>query len=848
MNLTISRAISFTFFLLCICLSEDVVAQKIASDFEKYASDFSGEKIYIHLDKPVYHYSDDIWFKVYLVDGLSNIPNTISNVVYVDLIDQSGELIISKKVKIENGGGNGDFKLSRDFVEGSYEVRAYTNYMKNFGSEFFFKQRIEILNGHSLSQNEGKISNLDSGRKTKQNSRKEKNLAPFHLDFFPEGGDMIEGITNAVGFKATDLQGRGIDVKGEVIAEKGEVVATFESLKFGIGSFFFTPVQGESYQVIARADDSESTFDLPKSKSSGIMMRVNNSPKGVIKVLLKTNVPGKLDDCILIGQMRGEVILTRNNIRSYKDGAIIVFSSKDFPDGILQLTLFGKNNEPQCERLTFVINESQNSSVTVTTDKTSYRKRDKVELFVEMKGMIFGQNSSVGVTNSRVLGSDNEYAANMLNYLILTSDLKGAIENPGYYFSENVDRVERRRALDNVMMTHGWRRFSWKTVLDNKVKKLKIEAENGFNIRGQVVTANKKEELVTSGYISLALRSVNGLMIDQTDIDEYGIFSFSNLDIPDSAQLLLIARGDEKRKGGNDKINLNSKVRIIMDQEVDLENQEHRLKEFFKTPIQALDTAYFKTLDQITVAYDFKNSILLEGLTIKGKTHEKNDPFSDNTKMYRRPSHRVVLDSIPGYQAAITILDLLKARVPGLMVVGSGINQRVLIRGVSSFSLSSEPLYLLDGMPVEKSIVFTIPPVNVAYIDILKGASAAIYGTGGANGVIAIYTRGANGFKEVENSSPEDRGRLSYSINGYNKAREFYVPQYDIDKPEYIKPDYRTTLYWNPNVELNEEGKAQFTFFTNDDIDSTFQIELEGITSDGQPIRAVKYIYTGQNQ
>ncbi|MFT7032691.1 MAG: TonB-dependent SusC/RagA subfamily outer membrane receptor [Cyclobacteriaceae bacterium] len=848
MNLNIPRAISLFFFLMCTYLSEDVVAQKITKAFEEYRSDFSGEKIYIHLDKSVYHYSDNIWFKVYLVDGLSNIANAISNVVYVDLIDQSGKLIISKKVKIENGGGNGDFKLSKDFIEGTYEVRGYTNFMRNFGDEFFFKQRVVILNGHSLSQNEDKSSNVVSGKNAKPNSRKENIGTPFHLDFFPEGGNMIEGITNAVGFKATDLLGKGIDVRGEVIAEKGEVVATFESLKFGIGSFFFRPAQGEVYKVIARMDNAEWVFDLPKPEPTGIMMRVNQSTKGVIKVSLKTNVLGNLEDCTLIGQMRGELILARENIKSYKDGAIIVFSSKDFPVGILQLTLFGKNNEPQCERLVFVKNESQSSSLSITTDKTAYQKRDKVELFVDMKGMAFGLNSSVGVTNSSVLGTDSEYSDNMLSYLILSSDLKGVIENPGYYFSENVDLVERRRALDNVMITHGWRRFSWKTVLNKGLKKPIIEAQKGFNISGKVVTTNKKQELVTSGNVSLAVSSVNGFTIDQTDIDEHGIFLFSRLNIPDSARLLLTALGGKTKKGGNNNVKLNNKVRILLDQEEGLKTQEQVPRAFFKAPINDLDTTYFKTLDQISVAYDFKNSILLEELTIKGRSQEKNDPFFDNSKMYRKPSHRVVFDSIPGYQAANSIFDLLKGRVPGLNVVGSGIDQNILIRGISSLSLSSNPLYLLDGMPVEASIVFALFPANVAYIDILKGASAAIYGAGGANGVIAIYTRGVNGFKEVENFELEDRGRLNYTFNGYNKAREFHVPRYDIDKPEYIKPDYRSTLYWNPNVELNEAGQGQFTFSTSDDIDSTFKIELEGITSDGQPIRVVKYFYTGQNQ
>jgi TonB-dependent SusC/RagA subfamily outer membrane receptor len=834
------------FFLSINFIFEDAFPQKISKAFEVYKTTRSGEKIYIHLDKSIYHYSDDIWFKIYLTDGLTNLPDTLSHIAYVELINESGSIISSKKVKIENGVGNGDFSLSKDFIEGTYKVRSYTNYLRNFGDEFYYHRDITILNGNLENQNQIK----NTGTKEKTSSSLVKISKPFYLDFFPEGGDMVVEVTNPVGFKATNLQGKGIDIAGKIVNTKDEVITTFESYKFGIGSFFFRPIIGEKYRAVVNYENNEWTFDLPKSLTSGYTMRVNNITDGVIKILLKTNIPGGLEDCTLVGQMRGKMILAKDNIKSNKDEAMIMLSSKELPAGILNLTLFGKNNEPYCERLVFVQSFLNIPRLEVTTDKTNYKTRDKVEVLItpDKNNERFYINSSISVTNSKVLGMEKSYADNIVSNLLLTSDLKGNIENPGYYFSEDENKNERKRALDNVMITHGWRRFSWKDVFSENQPTLKYTPEKGFNISGQIVSANRKQDPITSGFVSLALKSKNGISFNQEDTDENGYFKFSYLNIPDSTQVLLTAFENKVKEGRKDSVKMNNKVRILLDKKVDPIVQNKKIEIFEERISSNADTTYFNTLDKISAAYDFKNTILLNEVTIESRLQNKDDPFRASSKLYNEPDSRVILDSIPGAQSAINIFDLLRGRVPGLRVVGNVGDQQVVMRGISSFGGSSVPLYLLNGIPVDSSVAFDILPIDIAYIDILKGTRAAIYGAKGANGVIAIYTRVKDEVKKLDDIDYENRGVLNYVYNGYNKIREFYSPKYDVDKPEFIKPDYRTTLYWNPKIEINQQGQTKLVFFTNDNNNSTFKIEIEGLTDNGMPIQLEKYFYTGKNQ
>lgn len=839
----------YALFLLVIIFFflQETEAQSIAEKYLEYKQKPVAEKIYIHFDKSIYHYSDDIWFKVYMLDGLTNLPTELSNVVYVELIDVSNNIVMTSIVKIEDGSGKGDFKLSKENVGGSYKVRAYTNNMRNWGNEYFFQKNILVINGNADDNEQQLIAESQSQKENFNDTSSLESNKPFFLDFFPEGGDMIEGITNQVGFKAVGLAGRGVDVKGDVIDENGDVVSSFESFKFGMGSFFFRPQPEKKYKAIAYASDQKWTFDFPVAKSRGFVMRIDYLRGNKMNILLKSNNQEGLKECSLIAQIHGELIVEMDGIKSINDEAVVVIPTEELRSGILQVTLFDKSMQPQCERIVLINNTDSLREVSLATDKLEYGVRDSVNLTIDMNELIGSSmllNSSLSVTNFEIVQSENKHADNIVNNLLLTSDLKGHIENPGYYFDQSIDEFERRRALNNVMITHGWRRFAWDEVLLQENAQHEFRVEQGFNISGQVVTSDNKETPVTSGYASLNLTSVNGMVFDEVQADENGRFLFEGLDIPDSASVVLTAGINKIKSKNSEETKRQKKVRILLDEGSKPDHQLQKATKIFKVPFNEKDTNYYNTLDKISAAYDEQQTILLEGVTIEDRIYHENDPFLDATKIYGKPTRRVVLDSIPGSQSAMDIGQILRGRVPGLTVLGQPPEQQIVMRGMSSFS-NNAPLFLYNGIPVDADFIFDVIPSDIAYIDVLTGAKAAAYGSRGSNGVIALYTRQGKKGHKINDEVYLDRGVLNYTYYGYSTAREFYSPQYD-EKPEFVKPDYRTTLYWNPNLEFDEAGKTQIKFYTNDSKNSKFRVELEGVKNNGQPVRVENFFYIGK--
>jgi TonB-dependent SusC/RagA subfamily outer membrane receptor len=179
---------------------------------------------------------------------------------------------------------------------------------------------------------------------------------------------------------------------------------------------------------------------------------------------------------------------------------------------------------------------------------------------------------------------------------------------------------------------------------------------------------------------------------------------------------------------------------------------------------------------------------------------------------------------------------MMAGRLAGVQVVRDGEQQNsynVKIRNSTSFKSSTQPLYLLDGLPMEDpdgNALMSISPQDVARIEILKGASASMYGVRGGNGVIAIYTR--KGGSRPQGLSTV--GLKNFVLTGFQYPREFYSPVYDVEKNENIKPDHRATLYWNPLLFTDEKGKAKISFFNSDNANS-MQVLIEGISASGKP-------------
>lgn len=791
--------------LFAFTFEEDLL-EKIVSKFDHYHNEFPQEKAYLHLDKPYYTAGETIWFKAYLMEANTLIPDTISVPLYIELIDnQRGKLIDKKILKLEGGSAAADFMLPDTLKAGYYSLRAYTNWMLNFDEKLLFSKDFKVYRSN------------DTDQPAKLNAQE------IDFQFFPEGGNLVEGIENRMAYKAIDALGNGLDVSGMILNDKGDTVINFESEHLGMGLMIFKPQVGEKYTAkIKYRNIYEKEVSLPTVEKQGFVMGIESvADKNNIRLFVGHNIENMTGQIAVVGQSQGKICYTAKTV-STKKVLLIKIPKNKFPEGITQFTVFNDKGLPLCERLIYLKNDST-LNINLLPNKTQYKTREKVTIDIEAKdakGQPVSGDFSVSVTDAgQVL--EKPFVENIASYLLLSSDLKGRIEQPAYYFSK--ENPDASRHLDILMMTQGWRRYQWNDIMKDELPKPKFLFERGLSISGEISRPNGKafEKPINLTFMFKLKDSTQLFGMGMAEKD--GSFAAYNLNFVDSAKVIIQAIAGNSNR--NTKIFVNRafspKVQVVAIPFNAVTFDEKELADYLKRTKEALD--FERTLR-------FNKAIMLNEVTVKAK---KKTQERDNRVLYDTPSKSLTIDrTMSGYT---NVLDLMRGRFAGVQVSGSANDPTITIRGVSSIMLSSEPMFLLDGMRTDKSAILMLPVPDVDKIDILTGAEASIYGTGAGGGVISILTKRGN--PSYDYSQDEAMGVQNFRIAGYYPTKEFYAPKYDVDIPENLRPDFRSTIFWSPKVRTNANGKASITFF-NTDSQGKVNVNLEGISSTGIPIVA----------
>lgn len=757
------------------------------------------EKVYLHFDKPQYAAGDDIWFKAYITSAVSHLPTEVSWNLYVELINDEKRLLDSLTLFIENGVAHGSFSLNRDLKPGSYRIRAYTEWMRNSDNDFFYRKDFKIVNP---SFNE-ELNNIQ-----KETIPKRKLM----VDFLAEGGDLIDGISTKIAIRATDINGRGIPVNGAIINDKGEKVTAFEANDLGYGLCFFKPKIEESYLALIQED----TFYLPKVKNAGATIRVTHSygSENVHIAVLSKNID--LKDGTLVIHRRGQLLISA---KSLNDTTMVMpIKKSSLGAGIIHITFFDKNRIPLSERLVFPNPPVNETDISIIPDRNVYEKRSKVTLGLGSKSDTI--HSASLTINPQIESSYQEDGENIKNYLLLSSDLKGRIDSPESYLTGT---EEAYRALDVLMLTHGWFRFDWESLLASDFSPQYLP-EKGLKIWGKAINYYNDKDL-NEPLIGLTIPSI-GVLNETFKISEHGTFQIAGLVLMDSTVIFMQAFREK-----NDKIKeyQSAKIELEYPPRPDVNQVPHN-----ESDVKPDFLAKTKKLEEISIAYFLDNQVTeLEEVVVTTKNF-KQDEMDRRTTLYSEPDNRLIMDSLGVFYTSV--FDALY-RVPGVTVTGTFPNQSARIRGPVSLYGSNEPAYFLDGMLVDVAAIQMLPVQDVEFIDVIKGAQAATIGSRGAAGAILVYTRRGGSSNQRERPS----GLLSFTHPGYHKAKEFYSPQYDLDREEHIIPDFRTTLHWNPKLAF-ENNYTETTFYTSDQTGS-FVIRVEGMFTNGEPFFEEHFIY-----
>lgn len=773
------------------------------------------EKVYVHTDRNFYYPGEDIWFKAYLVDATYNLLTDHSNNLHVELVSPEAEIISSRIIRIENGLGNGDFTLLKDLPSGQYQLRAYTNYMRNFGDQLFFFKDIFISDPFEITDPQDSITFAEN---------------KISISFFPEGGSLVDNIPSVVAFKAIDLTGKGKDVSGDIYSSDGKFVTSFRSVYKGMGHFVIKPDSGLLYSAIVKTvSRTPINTELPGSFSTGITESIIKDTSDNLVLIIKTNrktLPLIQDEDLLLTISARNVILKSTYFRINSLNSKIQISSDDLPAGILMFTISSASRMvPLCERLIFNENKKQ-IQLQIETDRMDYKKRDSVLLKITLRAdsaVMEKAFLSFSAAEENSTGQPSQFPTTISSWFLLESDVHGPIEDPSYYFDySNTDRLKK---LNLLLLTQGWRDFQWK--YDNEI----YLPERGFTISGRL---RKKliDKPVSGSGITIGLIGNESTLFARVITDSTGRFSLPGVDFTGESTVFASAVNDKEELSGE----------IILDSleyaqpETMINQQEHGSGVHEKIVSNNHDIIAQKKINK---NYKLTDTIVLEEVNVISKKQENFDVQSSKIKrtrlLYGTPDNELIVT--PVLENYLNAFEMMTGRIPGVEVYGIGNETKVMIRGPSSINGGTSPLFLIDGVVTSMEEVLNLPVSFIDRIDVLKG-STSIYGVRGGPGVIAVITRDANRITNVRNVFHSIQRKMS----GYNEPKIFYSPHHTLESSSVNDPDLRITLFWKPDITLNNNESTILRYF-NADNPSTIRMTFEGITSNGIPV-CTKAFYT----
>jgi hypothetical protein len=731
------------------------------------------EKIFVHTDREFYITGETLWFRIFNVDAIRHLPANISKVAYVDILDERNLSVLQAKIALKEGGGSGSFYVAASLTSGNYTLRAYTQWMKNFSPDLYFTKNISIVNPF-----------------VKPEPARQQPVEPVSLDFFPEGGHLVTGLESVVAFKAADGAGSGIQCRGQIFTDQGDTVTRFASEKFGIGRFSFTPRQGVKYR--ARLVDTKQNISfhgLPEAKPHGYVMTVKDSSEKYLEVRVQYSMEKTgLNYLYLLAHTR-QVVAHAQALPVFNNAIVFQIEKSRLGEGISHITLFDGDLQPVCERLWF--RQPRKMEIGVETDQKQYGVRRRVRTAITASGTGTMANLSVSVFRIDSLSSNE--TENILNYLWLSSDLKGKVESPAYYFSDDVSRLT---AIDNLMLTHGWRRFNWDQVL----KKPNIDFVPEY--RGHIIHARVTDRkgqpapgvmtyLASPGKVTNVYASVS---------NKKGFVKFEAPDFYGSTEIILQTASDSV---------FNVEIQDPFSSATTRAPEPLVLEKRLQAPL--VDRTIGMQVQDIYNEY-----------TRKGV----NKTQIDSVAFYGRPDEMYYLDD---YTRFPVMEEVMREYVPGVLVRKRRDGFHFLVLDVVNKTvMQDDPLILLDGVPVRKADdIMKFDPRKIRKLEVVT--RPYFLGPATFKGIVSYSTYGGDlaGF-EI------DPAAVRVDYEGLQLQREFYSPRYENENQRTERiPDQRSVLYWDPQVKTTGDEKTRFDFFTSD-LEGTFMIRVEGLSNTGE--------------
>ncbi|MEM9075626.1 MAG: TonB-dependent receptor plug domain-containing protein [Bacteroidota bacterium] len=812
------------------------VVRDISKGLSKYKTISTPEKIFVHTDKTHYSQGETIWVSVFLIDGITHTKSSNSNVVYLEVVDQNGNVISKKKGFAEQLICSMNFHIHENTPNGVYKIRAYTKYMQNNLESFGYE--------HELYIGDSDLS-VEVASDTQKEEYEDKGSAKG-VSFYPEGGQLVYGILGKLVIKSLDAKGKPVEVQGEIVNNLGNVVTTFKTGKYGLAKCAFTPVSGTTY--FARFNQGLNTWEqsLPDIVENGHTLSLENMGEYLI-IKAETTMPEGLEGTTMVGHVRGERFLWFQGDKTHGSKYIVRVPTDKMQDGIAHITLFTVKGQPICERLAYVQSNVNNAKLSLTNAKKGSNGEWSLDFeLTNDQGIPAKGSFSVSVLEANVEDAKSTPLDNIENWLELYSDY-GESRQVHEVLKEE-DATRRRSILDALMVSGSWKRFAWDDISSETPNTPYFSPEKGIFISGRTESLGKNRKGVPS---IVSLEFLGGeLYRSQKQTDKEGRFNFGPFDFKDSLSVVLKASRlsgrsevakqrvvivldeEEEFSWSKGKGESNEEV-ILAKQEVDEKQNQGSTAQPYLSPI---DTYDFETGKKIT---------LLNEVVVTEKKRTKKDLIEEQinklTPFYSRPTSRIFADSLP-LNGINTVTNILRF-MPGVQVRrGQNGQDIVQIRGLNSLRASNSPLFLIDGVRVDLQAISNLPVWDILMVDVLSGANAVAYGTRGTNGVVAVYTKrgvGLNYTGGVEPIGADGRRSphiLTMTKKGFDTSASFEIEECDSPVKGKVPSPVAKTVLWEPDLEIFGKKHKTLTFCPDDLAQGNYLIRIAGISEDGNAI------------
>ncbi|MDE6489957.1 MAG: hypothetical protein K2L49_02230, partial [Muribaculaceae bacterium] len=858
------------------------------------------EKLHVVTDKGRYIAGDTVWMRAFVADAASHKPVTESRYVYVELLNQFMGTASRVKILRRDGVYSGYIPLDQDMTEGEYMLVAYTMFAESAGEEYFFKKKLPVISPYfgnasidadfktdgdkvkatfTYTDDKGNMKRYNEFHYMTAGGDLYKNLYPgqkartfsfsqtkdrvvlvtfdgykkfftlpgdkdYDITFHPEGGYLIPGASCKVAFKAIGSDGRSVDLSGYIVDDGGNVVTEFKPVHRGMGVFTMVPCKGVKYHAeVTGSDGSVRSFDLPEANDSAAVISVDNRSAS-LHVSTAGNLPA------------GSRLLILNRARlaglyGIEPDRLLMIDKQGLPEGVNQLLLMDSCGNTLSERLVYVRGETERSAVGLVPRLKEYPTRRLAEYTVRLPEWFDRQaDMAVSVTDDDI--ADQENCTDIAVQLLLSSDLQGYIEDPGYYFRDPTRDTDI--ALDALMMTQGWRRYDIGRSIAGDYQEPTSDLEKGEQFRGTIKSRWRGRPLADATVLIMAPQ-VGYAATAPTD--SAGMFRIDGADFPNGVTYMFQAAN---RKGDLES-NFDVEERVYP------EITPFAAENVGQRPMaeSADSTMYSGDMDRLrrSIIKGDRWDILLEEITVKARKDRNREP-----KTMIQVLARYSMDSEQIEQKHVTsLIDAVQRMGPIFMRDGKPYYRQkpvmVYIDLVKYIPIGSDPSEFSGSFgglsPSARSMSMlaasgagglgsytpgvslaevegVLPFQAIERIDFLQPNEAVMFGQAGyLGGALMITSKDGKGIKDTNWTLK------SLMPLGYQKPAEFYSPKYESDNKYDEVPDgmdRRSTVYWNPSVRTDSDGQAKFSFYTTDNPRTTYTVRVEGLTAGGQPFRS----------